>query len=183
MSDPNESTEEEFYEAIGGAIIIWQNVERECGHLFAHFLVSHNGLGASGVFYHIKNHSTRLQLLDIAARFLFATHDRDDMRDEWKLLSDRIRDASGLRNRIAHFTVDEELTATGWKFWLKPQPWDLSQYDPLNADKSLAKMKSKPLTYSQINAATDQFRELATDLAVFAGHVFALIAPQGDGQP
>jgi len=182
MSDPDESTDDEFFSAIGVAITLWQNVEADCAFLFESLLATKNGGAASAIFYHIKNQSTRLELLNIAARFFLTMPEQENMRNEWAALSDRIKEAFSIRNRIAHFVVDETMTPTAWKFELKPQLLDFGQYDMQNVMKSLARRKSKSLRYSQIVAAADQFRTLAVDLNRFARRVFALAHPEFDEQ-
>lgn len=174
MSNPDESTEGEFFEAIGVAVVIWQDVEGECARLFHHLLVSNNGPAAYATFYHIKNQSTRLELLNIGAKFLFILPEQSEFRNEWARLAGRIKEAFGLRNKIAHSMIDETMTPTAWKFELKPQSSDFGHWDPQNTKKSIARLRSKSVSYSEIVSASGQFRELARDLREFSGRVWAL---------
>ena len=101
MIDPDECEPEEFAEAVGRAIVSWQHVERSSAHLFSHLLMA-RGFGAWGVFYHVKNQSTRIELLNIAARFLFHFANEKQMHEKWNALSARLAEASALRNSLAH---------------------------------------------------------------------------------
>lgn len=167
MTDPNESGPEQFAEAVGLAIIQWQDIESHSAHLFSHLLQA-RGLGAIASVYYIKNFSTRIELMNIAARFWLMTLDDKSLQRSWKALSERLARASALRNRIAHFEVDEEITPTSWKFTLTPHKHDWSQLEPEHRDRWLHRQQARSLTYSQIKNACCDFRKLANDIALFA---------------
>lgn len=167
MIDPNESSSEDFAEAVGEAIIAWQRVEVQCAFLFAHLIWAYGG-GAVAVFYYIKNFSTRIEMMNIAARLMFYTRPNKRLNKKWLTLSDRLSKASSLRNRIAHSEIDETMTPTGWKFTMKSPSLDWSQLDPHNPDKWNQRRLSREVTYSQIDAASRDFYKLADDLSKFA---------------
>ena len=135
MVDPDESTEEEFFEAIGSAIIAWQHVESRCAYLFAYLLWAY-GFGPIAIFYHIKNFSTRIEIMNIAARFTFEHRPNARLKTRWVTLSERLTKASALRNRLAHFEMDESMTPNGWKFSLQPPSSDWSQLNPDQPDNT-----------------------------------------------
>jgi len=170
MVDPDECEPGEFAEAVGRAVISWQNVESSSAHLFSHLLVARS-LGAWGVFYHVKNQSTRIEFLNIAARFLFHSADEKELHEKWKLLSPRLAAASALRNRMAHFEIDETMTPTGWKFTLSPPRLDWSQLDPAQPERWSQRQRQRVLRYSQIKDAWRDFEKLGDDLNDFANEV------------
>lgn len=174
MVDPDECSPEEFAEAIGHAIISWQDVEAQSAGLFSHLLGA-KGIGASAVFYHIKNNSTRIEMMNIAARFRFHFPHRQKMLAEWKALSQRLLEASSLRNKIAHFEIDEEMTETGWKFTLTPSVFDWSQLDPQNIQKWKQRQQARIVTYTKIKSAEASFARLAKDLSTFSERVVAIL--------
>ena len=179
--DPEESEPQNFAAAIGWAIVTWQQVEMQQANLFAHLLASRAGLAASAVFYTVKNHSTRLELMKVAAKWLFmmkGPRKRKVLEGEWGSLLARMKEASNLRNRIAHFELDEEMTATGWRLKLRRSRSDFSHIDPNNRERAMAREASRVLKYSHIKDAATEFAELASDLGRFAQAVFRSNQPR-----
>jgi hypothetical protein len=173
MVDPDESSPEEFAETVGTAILLWQSVEAQAAHLFAHLLASRSA-GAMSVFYHIKNFSTRLEMMNIGARFLFYGRGRKRLAKQWAALASRLYEASSLRNRIAHFEIDESITATGWKFTLGPPAFDWSQLTPDDPQRWKNRQSRRVVTFSQIEKGCEEFRRLAADLSALAQRVIDL---------
>lgn len=177
MSDPNEAELEQFAEAVGLAIIQWQDIESRSAHLFSHLLRARS-LGAIATVYYIKNFSTRIEMMNIAARFWFMQFDDKSLQKDWKALTERLSQASALRNRIAHFEVDEEMTPSSWKFTLIPPRLDWSQLDPEQGERWLQRQRARSLAYSQIENAWRDFRKLGDDIDLFARRVIEMNAHQ-----
>ena len=177
MTVPEESSSEEFAEAIGRAVMAWQPVETQCAYTFLQLMVSKSA-GAMSVFYYIKNFSTRLETMNIAARFLFYGHGRKRLANEWGRLSQRLQAGSNLRNRIAHYAINESITAIGWKFTLGPPEFDWSQLDPRDPYRWGKRQSQRVLTYSQIRSAEKEFSNLTSALERFSMRVTRLNGKQ-----
>lgn len=173
MSDPDESSPEEFAEAIGRAIIAWHAVEALAANLFSSLLLS-PGMGGVAVFYHIKNFKTRLEMMNIAARFLFLGSKNKKLLAKWRTLSRQILTSITLRNRIAHSELSEATTETSWKFWLGPPILDWSQLDPDKMDRWAQRQSARVLTYSDIKDAWIDFEKLAGEISTFKREVDSL---------
>src|SRR5512140_3323362 len=76
-NDPNVSTEERFAEDVGRAVIAFQHVETASSALFCELLKSSNPMGARAVFYRLNNFATRIDLMDLSARWLFKIYGDD----------------------------------------------------------------------------------------------------------
>jgi hypothetical protein len=178
--NPDGRDEEEFYAAIGAAVMNWQAVESEMAYVFGHLLASRAGIAATGVFYHIKNNKTRLEILDIAARLGlgFGSPKAKSLLAEWRTLSTRLTSATALRNKIAHSQVEEELTQGGWKFGLRAPTDDYSRFDPDNPRRSRARAKSYAINFQKIGEGAPQFMQLSHDLNAFATKLFAFYHPR-----
>jgi hypothetical protein len=122
-------TEAKFFEAVGRAVVGWQQVELSACGLFAVLLRAGNELGARAAFGRVGNFAMRIELLDVGAKFFFVmSKGVGDLPKRWEGLRGRLFSASDLRNRLAH----SELWEDGGGLKLTPQLLDLSRVDPAN---------------------------------------------------
>jgi hypothetical protein len=157
-------TEAEFFEAVGRAVVGWQQVELSACVLFAVLLRAGNEGGARAAFDRVGNFAMRIELLDVAAKFFFATSKGvGDLPKRWEGLRGRLFSASDLRNRLAH----SELWEDGAGLKLTPQLFDLSRVDPANLMKSVRSKKAREVDYETAKNAEQLFEVLSYDLAGF----------------
>ena len=166
--DPKASTEREFLEAVGRAVVEWQSVEVVSSGLFFILLQARNQAGASALFWRIGNFAMRIEMLDIAAKYLFAPSKRpDELPKRWDGLRARLYSASDLRNRIAHSEIGEEDSGRRTAFKLRAPLLDWSRVDPANLEKGARAMKVREVDYVKLKGAGLLFTELCRDLVYF----------------
>jgi hypothetical protein len=150
---PDEAPEETFFAAVGAAVSMWQAVEREMANVFPQLLACKAGFAGSAILYHIKNNKTRLEILDIAAKFSLGFDPKyEKLFSEWQGLSSRLSDATELRNKIAHFQIDEEMGIENWIWTLPPPRDDYSRFQPDKPERSKAKALSKAIGFKRIES-------------------------------
>lgn len=164
INPENCSSAEEFAEAVGRAIIAFQSVESRAANLFAWLLGA--GVGASAVFYHIGNFTTRIQMMDIAARWMLIGDERLGMMEDWKKLRTRLYEVNDLRNRIAHSEIRESYSFEEEEFaFTLHQPFmDWSRLDPLDPEKWAKAQKARDVDFVAVKGAEATFEALERDL-------------------
>ena len=123
-------TETEFHEAVGRAIIHFQNLETATSTLFGALLGARNEVGARAAFYTLQNNATRIQLMDVAARWLVFVRGGKKLRKRWEDVRDRLREASALRNRVAHSDLNTTRYPTGTEYSLVNPFMNWSRLEP-----------------------------------------------------
>jgi hypothetical protein len=91
-----------FYMAIGSAITAWQFVETALCAVFCKVSVCQDDKVACAIFYTVRDFAQKLDICRSAARLSLAG---SPLMDEFNTLRRRLRDASELRNALAHFHV------------------------------------------------------------------------------
>lgn len=176
MPHLDEASPDEFAAAIGRSIISWQHVERECAILFGHLLRAGNGMGAIAAFYRITNFSTRVELLEISARFYMSGVHPHSEAEAWAKLLNRLISANSLRNRIVHYEVNEEMGEAGWIFTLAPHSFDWSSMpvgDGARLGKWAQKRNERIIGIAEIRSAEAEFDAIASELHRLGQSVYA----------
>ena len=167
-SPPSES---EFFEAVGRAVVAWQGVETIASTLFFVLLRAGNELGARSVFYRVSNFAMRVELLDIAAKYLFQFSERvGDLPERWEGLRSRLFSGSDLRNRLAHSELGED--EIGFK--LRPPFFDFSRVDPNKLEKAMLARLGREVDYVTVKGAENLFEMLCHDIYRFRDDVARL---------
>lgn len=157
-------TEAEFFEAVGRAVVAWQQVEVSACVLFVVLLRAGNEGGARAAFDRVGNFAMRIELLDVAAKYLFAmSKGVGELPKRWEALRGRLFGASDLRNRLAHSELGED--GAGLK--LRPQLLDLSRVDPTDLMKAAKAKKAREVDYETVKKAEHLFEALIYDLLAF----------------
>ncbi len=118
---------EQMFAAVGRAITQWSFVESSLCNLFSACvgtavpLKQHDGVEfveswtPMWVFYAAEAFNTKRSLLNAAiTAHLYTVEQRDELGAEWSKLSDKARDLSHMRNKLAHWTVrPAQRTGTG----------------------------------------------------------------------
>ncbi len=163
---PAHSTPAEFAEAIGRAVLAWQDVELRCAHLYVWLLDARNAQGAISSISTIHSMTMRSMMLKVAARYLFQTPEFEDLTEEFEDLMSSMAACSRLRNRLSHSEVAEELTENGWAYKLQT-PGIETAAASIGKGGGSTRAKSQPLDFPTIKAAEGQFRALAENLHSF----------------
>jgi hypothetical protein len=173
--DTNKCTEKQFFEAMGRAMAAFQDVESHMGQLFTALIASRNDTAAQAVFYHLQNNSLRIQVMDIAARWLGLADARGKLRKRWETVRTKLRDASDLRNRIAH----------GDYYDFAPHPVltkPLGDWSKLEPGKLLTHSKKtieRQVTYSMLVKAPDEWWKLCVEMMDLIEDINALYRRRG----
>lgn len=155
------ATEAQFFEALGRAVVAWQGVEVSSSALFAVLLQAGNEAGARALLDRVGNFSMRVELMDIAAKYLLAfSDDVGDLPKRWEAIRGRLYSSSDLRNRLAHSELGED--SAGLK--LRPSLFDLSRVDPNDLKKSATAKRAREVDYATVKGAELQFEKLCDEL-------------------
>lgn len=157
-------TEDEFVAAIGRTIVAYQHLEVTTSALFANLLGARNEVGARGAFYQIVNYSTRIQMMDVAARFLHLAEPEGKLHKRWEAISSRLWAASNLRNRIAHGELGEVSNEYGSTFILRQPIMDFSRLDPKDIEKSAKRNATRLVDYNELQRAEHDWDALCSDV-------------------
>ena len=147
----------EFAEAIGRALIAWQDIEAASAKLFACLVAAQNSDAAVAAFYSVNGMGQRLSMMKSALRFLGSVPELDERLDDITDVLDRIGAELKLRNRLSHSAVKETFTGSGYSFALEmPEAaWG-------------GKAKDRRLEFPAIQAAEGQFKQLAGGIGALA---------------
>lgn len=180
--DPNESTGSEFAEAVGRAVIAFTRVETTAANLFSALLKSANPLGAAAVLWRVGNFSMRVELMDVAAKWLFGTFQiTGELPARWEALRTRMYAASDLRNRLAHSEVYEDMTEDAFKYTLRQPLLDFSRLDPAKLEKTGKAKVARSVDYVTAKGAVGLFEKLSEDLGDLVRDVARAKAPAEEG--
>jgi hypothetical protein len=168
-------TEKQFFEAVGRVIVGFQDLEGEMSSLFVALMAARNDIGARAAFYHLQNNATRIQLMDIAARWLELVDRRGRLRKRWEGVRDRLREASDLRNRVAHSNYYD----FGPKRALTKPLMDLSRLEPGKLISHSSKALERQVTYSILRDAIKVWGRLGADVVKLTDDVQALYKRRG----
>ena len=160
-----QSTPAEFAEAIGRAVLAWQDVELRCAHLYVWLLDARNAQGALTSFHAVHALAVRAMMLKTAAHHMFQSPDFEDLKEEFDVIMDRLGECSRFRNRLSHSEVAQETTDTGWVYSLKTPAIESAAAGYVRSGGGRA--KALPLDFPAIKAAEGQFRALAESLHGF----------------
>ncbi len=160
------STAAEFAQAVGRAVIGWQDIELRSAHLYVWLLDARNAQGALSSFHAVHSFNVRAMMLKTAARHLFQSPEFADLSDEFDALMDELGQCSRLRNRLTHSEVAEQLTEGGWSYSLKAPSIETAAAGFVLGG---GKMRSapEPLDFKTIKAAEGQFGAIAAALFAF----------------
>jgi hypothetical protein len=161
---PAQSTPAEFAEAIGRAVLAWQDVELRCAHLYVWLLDARNAQGAISSISTVHSMTMKSMMMKVAAKHLFHSPEFEDLAAEFDELMSTMADCSRFRNRLSHSEVAEELTETGWAYKLQTPAIDAAAALLKGGGK---RVKAPPLDYPAIRAAEGQFRAIAEGLLGF----------------
>lgn len=114
------SDEPEFMVEFGRAMAEWGNVEHSLSSIFAQVIQAKDPFIARAAFHSIVGFRDRLQAVTVPLDLLtgrYIGHQWDEIRVEWKRLSDVVRKASLKRNELAHMHVwhSRSIGTFGWK--------------------------------------------------------------------
>ena len=167
----DEENSKEFAANLGFAIIAWQGIERACAFLYIALINAKFSHAAMGAFYSIRGFNQRVEMLEVAARHRLSLASAEHLKDDFSELMGRVKQASSIRNRMAHSTVEEEKTATGSRFRMSPDIFDFSKADFADPEKWHEALKKKSLSQDDVFGAFDAFHKLSADINAFAGRV------------
>ncbi len=157
-----ESTiQEDFQELcyhIGLALVTWQRVEELHFHIFGRFLGVPLGQIASAAYHSTESFEARNTMLNNMAQYFLKPHTEllprqtlkqfKELRVQWQVLHKLLKDTSLNRNKLAHYTVDFDLTnmrtIEGGDIVFDVTPYTLRP-GPLNfVSRLLGRTKDKP---------------------------------------
>jgi len=169
LPSTTQSTAAEFAEAVGRAVLAWQDVELRCAHLYVWLLDARNAQGALTSFHAVHALNVRAMMLKSAAHHMFQSPDFEDLAEEFANLMDQLGECSRFRNRLTHSEVSEELTDAGWAYALKASALDTAAAGFVRGSGSKAGGRTKlpPIDFPALKAAEGQFRALAEGLHGF----------------
>lgn len=192
MMDTMPSQVPAFYMAIGNAITCWQFVETALGAVFCKISTCQDERVALAIFYTFLDFSQKLSICRSAARLSLVG---SPLLAEFNILRTRVRNASELRNALAHFHVslnvfvgdsatiqihrvssEGELTSapqrptppSDARIMLQPNALDPNEQFKNPRDRQFTK---KPMTIRDIVKLTATFIELQKDLNAFSAKI------------
>lgn len=164
----SEEERQAFYFSIGFAISQWAHVEAALARAFGQLVLAGDRFAANAAFFAAINFSTKLEMIDAAAKAHFLT--RPELFAEWSALSNKTLLKSKIRNALAHFTsVIRVKKGDKYRYYLEQSVFDLNH--------RLAK-RSPRYNYNNISNEAYSFAELAEKLSNFATKIAEVGQPQ-----
>ena len=175
MTDDADTTEikeelSSLYRAMGRAAIEWQSVEDGLREVFRAISGCPDKGVAQAIFYSPQDFSVKLQMTDNPAKLLLEGY---GLLSEWKALRSQVKNASEVRNALAHFDLVYLMTPGDFgvtketKPALRPNVWDVNAASKQGGPK----LKLKDMDASAIAGHIKVFHQLALDLMAFAGRI------------
>lgn len=164
-----------FYQTLGKAISLWQYVERDLCLVFEVIAQCRNEPVARAIFYTPKDFSTKLDIVHHVARIFLPGSEKTGLKGEWFALRRRLRDASEVRNCLAHFQfiTKGEIQPTPQANWgnvpiygVDISYWLTPNYEDPNYEftKSGQNGTKRPLDHAGLTEAHARFLQLTADL-------------------
>jgi hypothetical protein len=161
-----------FYAAIGFAISQWQHVEVALANIFVSLTRSADGGAANAAFFSAISFSTKLDMVDAAARMRFFSH---HLLPEWDTLYDVTHSKSKIRNNLAHFMSAIHVERQDkYRYYLQENVFDWNNF---------AKTKSPRYNFVNIENEARSFGEIAQKLITFLAVIPSLSSPAPAAPP
>ena len=151
------NTEDEFYAALGRAVLQWAVVEQDLFKLYGEIMKPQLWVVTSSTYNVVQTFRGKLSLVAVSIKASYPEESYSQLIESWKNLNNKLTNKSSKRNDLVHLSLG---TDPNLNLCLKP--------DPFNAKAMLSETyKSKTYLLEDIKLVETNFLELSRELVSF----------------
>lgn len=161
---PDDAQISRFFDSLGRAITVWQNVEMSLHEIYQRTIAPAVPGAESAAFHAITSFNTKVGMVNAAISFRF--FDKPLILGEWGKIRDDATEKARRRNQFVHFVT--------YIMFDEKRPEDRLRLEPHLGDTRFQGRDKPRLRMSEVAAITDRFDVLAKRMMRFAARIARL---------